>query len=128
MRRSIRSALREAAKKNAPALVYAAGHDHSLQVFRPGPEEAYMLVSGLGSKSRASAVGAAASTLFAHSNTEHAGFMQLDFLSNGQVRLAVIETDAQAPDGGKEVFSMGMKEPGSSRIGRRMGGADQRGS
>ncbi|HYB98839.1 MAG TPA: hypothetical protein VEC57_06845 [Candidatus Limnocylindrales bacterium] len=112
LRAYLRLAMAEAEKKGAPALVYAAGHDHSLQVFRTHPGPHYALVSGLGARSRASAVGAANHTLFAHSSPDSPGFMQLDFLKDGTVRLSVIEvTGHEITEGtetvtGDEVFSM----------------------
>lgn len=68
-----------------PLLIYAAGHDHSLQVLR-GLITDYLLVSGAGSK--LSRVGDGDNTLFAHQN---AGFMVVDFLENGKVLLRVVE-------------------------------------
>ncbi len=73
-----------------PPLVYAAGHDHGLQVLcgRPG-EPVYQLVSGLGSAVKAMPVGHTSRTLFAHSAP---GFMAIDLLRDGSVLLRVIET------------------------------------
>ncbi len=68
-----------------PLLIYAAGHDHSLQVLK-GRTTDYLLVSGAGSK--LSRVGDGDNTLFAH---EHTGFMVIDFLENGKVVLRVVE-------------------------------------
>ncbi len=103
MRRMLEHAFDDAARRKAAPLVYAAGHDHSLQVFeaRKGPR--YTLVSGMGS--RASAVGSNARTLFAHSNPFNPGFMEIDFLTDGSARLAVIEHDADKGPDGVEVFS-----------------------
>jgi len=107
----LRKTLDDAENENAPALVYAAGHDHSLQVFRTHPGPHYALVSGLGAKSRASGVGIANNTLFAHSNPLNPGFMQLDFLKDGTVRLGIIEVTAEQTTesaeyvAGDEVFS-----------------------
>lgn len=106
LRRTLRAAMAEAEQDNAPVLAYAAGHDHSLQVFKAAFGPRYTLVSGLGSSSRSSEVGATNNTLFAHSNPLHPGFMQMDFLRNGHVRLAVLEADANRKGGGGEVFSM----------------------
>ena len=61
------------------------------QIFGSEGPTPYVLVSGLGSKGRASEVGSNSHTLFAHSDGNHPGFMQLDFLRDGQVRFAVIE-------------------------------------
>jgi len=110
MRDALTHAMTQAARRHAAPLVYAAGHDHSLQVFesRQGPR--YTLVSGLGSQSRASDVGSSGRTLFAHANPFHPGFMQIDFLVDGSVRLGVLEWSADDPQG-REVFSMFLADP-----------------
>ncbi|MFN2426033.1 MAG: metallophosphoesterase [Candidatus Binatia bacterium] len=115
LRRTLRSAMAEAELQSAPALAYAAGHDHSLQVFRSGYGPRHALVSGLGSASRSSVVGATENTLFAHSHPKHAGFMQVDFLRNGHVRLSVIEVDEAREGGGGEVFSMMLADADTPR-------------
>lgn len=91
MRSALLTTLREAADRGAAPLAYAAGHDHGLQMFAPPSGPPFMLVSGLGSKGRASPVGHDDETLFAHSDGAHPGFMQIDFLRDGRVRFAVIE-------------------------------------
>ena len=70
-------------------LIYAAGHDHSLQVLK-GRTANYLLVSGAGSNDKISKVRAENNTLFAHENT---GFMVVDFLENNDVLLRVVEPD-----------------------------------
>jgi hypothetical protein len=112
MRNALMHSMEQAADKQAAPLAYAGGHDHSLQVFesRHGPE--YSLVSGLGCHSRASDVGDNSHTLFAHANPFNPGFMQIDFLKNGAVRLAVIEWSKEQPNG-TEVYSTFLAEPGS---------------
>lgn len=72
-------------------LVYAAGHDHNLQVLEGGRASAYQLVSGLGSAKKATAVTHAGDTLFAHL---HPGFMAVDLLEDGRVLLRVVEPGA----------------------------------
>ena len=67
-------------------LVYASGHDHSLEVMQGGPGAEYLLVSGSGSK--VTGVSHGDNTLFAHS---HKGFMVLDFVDDGRVLLRVVE-------------------------------------
>jgi hypothetical protein len=66
-------------------LVYAAGHDHSLQVLEGGEVADYVVVSGSGAK--VTPVGDAEDTLFAHM---HRGFFVLDFTDKG-VYLRVVE-------------------------------------
>jgi len=71
-----------------PPLIYAAGHDHNLQVLQGGSSVEYILVSGAGSQSEITNVGHGDNTLFAHL---HTGFMAVDFLEDGRVLLQVIE-------------------------------------
>ena len=68
-------------------LIYAAGHDHSLQVLE-GRNTNYFLVSGAASSKKISEVSAGDNTLFAHAYT---GFMVVDFLENTNVLLRVVE-------------------------------------
>ena len=91
MREEVITAMLEAADRDAAPLAYAAGHDHGLQVFRSDIGPPFVLVSGFGSRGRASEVGSDSRTLFAHANADHPGFMQIDFLRDGSARLAVIE-------------------------------------
>src|SRR5690606_14955697 len=90
-------------QEKAP-LLFAAGHDHSLPIFeeRFGPD--YSRVSGLGSSVKASAVGRSASALFAHSDDDQPGFMEVDFAVDGRTRLAVFLWDpiSEQP---REVFA-----------------------
>ena len=112
MRRMLEHALKEAASRKAAPLVFAAGHDHSLQIFegRNGPR--FTLVSGMGS--RASEVGSNRRTLFAHTSPFHMGFMEIEFLTDGSARLGVWESDTKKPDG-EEVFSMPLAERAARR-------------
>jgi len=68
-------------------LLYAAGHDHSLQVIEGGQVAGCLLVSALG-RDMGSALGHGDDTLFAHL---HPGFMVVDFLKGGEVLLRVVE-------------------------------------
>lgn len=70
-----------------PFLIYASGHDHSLQVLK-GHNANYLLVSGAASCEKVSEVTHGTNTLFAH---EHTGFMIVDFLVNGEILLHVVE-------------------------------------
>jgi hypothetical protein len=116
LRQMLRDAMDEAEKRGAPALAYAGGHDHSLQVFKTPRGPRYTLVSGLGSSSRASEVGRTHNTLFAHANSNHTGFMQIDFLKNGQVRLSVVEADGTPQAGVMEPFSMMLVDANTLRM------------
>lgn len=92
MRAEVMQPMIEAERHGAAPLAYAAGHDHDLQVFASPAGPPFLLVSGLGSSAKASPVGSNRRTLFAHSNSQRPGFMQVDFLEDKRVRLAVIES------------------------------------
>jgi hypothetical protein len=70
-------------------LLYAAGHEHSLQVLK-GESVDYVLVSGAGSSSRLTAVGNGPDTLFAH---EHSGFIAVDVTATA-LQVRVVQPDA----------------------------------
>ncbi len=83
--------LKEAFATRKP-LIYAAGHDHSLQILEDGEAVGYTLVSGAGSKSKLSSVRHGDNTLFAHL---HEGFMSVDFLKDGSIWIYVVEPGEQ---------------------------------
>ena len=99
MRSRLVDAMEEVADEGAAPLVYAAGHEHSLQVFEGERGPRYTVVSGLGSHEKALPVGRAWNSLFAHSSSETPGFVTLDVLRDGRVRLGVVEATADAPEG-----------------------------
>jgi hypothetical protein len=87
----------------APPLVYAAGHDHNLQVIEGRGDAGTLVVSGAASPGNVTTVTAIARTLYAHA---HAGFLVLDFygdadfgdaLAGDRVLLRVIETGRTRP-------------------------------
>ncbi|MFQ5628079.1 MAG: metallophosphoesterase [bacterium] len=80
--------LTDAISKSNKPVIYAAGHDHALQVLQGDGKTGFILISGLGSEAKASKVGHGDDTLFAHVQP---GFMELDFLKNGNVYLRVFE-------------------------------------
>ena len=71
-----------------PPLAWAGGHDHSLQILSGRRGVPYVLVSGAGSVARPDAVGRGDDTLAA---SPHPGFVRLDALRDGRVRLEVVE-------------------------------------
>ena len=73
--------------KKTSLLIYASGHEHSLQVLK-GHVTDYLLVSGLASSEKATEVSHGDNTLFAH---QHTGFMAIDYLTDSRVLLRVIE-------------------------------------
>ena len=97
--RRMRAAIESAFDAHQP-LVYASGHDHGLQVLT-GSSARYFLVSGAGIYKHESPVKWLDSTRFAASD---GGYMRLDALADGRVRLGVIEVDKAG--NGSERFSM----------------------
>jgi len=77
-----------------PPLVYASGHDHSLQILDGNPFAGLLLVSGGGSSHKLTPVGSGTDTIFADSQP---GFMALEFLDNGEVDVHVIEAGSTRP-------------------------------
>ena len=74
-----------------PPLIYAAGHEHNLQVFRRAPAR-YQVVRGAGIYGPTTAVRAITGTRYARRTS---GFQRVTFLKDGRVRLAVLVVDAQ---------------------------------
>lgn len=103
-RAALTEAMERASARGAATLAYASGHDHSLQVFRSERGPRWSLVSGLGSRHKASGVSHGRTTVFAHSNPATPGFMEIDFFVNGAVRLGVVEW-SPATESGVEVYS-----------------------
>jgi hypothetical protein len=93
--------LKRALSSGKKPVVFASGHDHSLQVLDRNVAADYLLVSGLGSSFHGSTVTDGNDTVFAH--LRH-GFMQVDFLKNGRVLLRIIEPNGQRKQG-EIVFS-----------------------
>lgn len=93
MRDSIAAAIEE-----ARPLVFAAGHDHSLQVLK-GAETEYMLVSGAGSYAKSGCAVRLRESYFVAQR--RSGFMRLDVLRDQGVRLQVYTFD-YAGNGGLE--------------------------
>jgi hypothetical protein len=102
--RCMRSVLSETLAKSPP-LVYAAGHDHDLQILDAGNVAGVFLVSGAGSYSKTlwdippirRRVRHGPETRFAH--TRAAGFIILDVLENGQAELGVVTAQGRSAEG-----------------------------
>jgi hypothetical protein len=90
MRVKIEKAIDTAHEKNRAPLIYAAGHDHSMQIIK-GRKGTFHLVSGAGSALGATRVGKGEGTLFSHTNKKTGGFIAVDYLQSGEIRFAVIE-------------------------------------
>jgi hypothetical protein len=84
----MREALEGAMLRPRP-LVWASGHDHNLQVLA-GRTAKNLLVSGAGIFGHSSRVVQLSGTRFA---SAAAGYMRLDMLKDGRVRLGVSEVD-----------------------------------
>lgn len=87
----------ESAFLASPPLVYAAGHDHSLQVLRGGRSVRYLLVSGAGSASK---VSCAVRLRESHYTSPHRnGFMRLDIMRERGVLLRVFRYTSSGTGG-----------------------------
>lgn len=86
--RALRRSLREAFAP-APPLVYAAGHDHSLQVLGEG-EAPYVVVSGAGNRETLSFVVERDDTLVAR---RASGYVRVEALADGRVRIVVVAVE-----------------------------------
>lgn len=88
--------VKDALERHRP-LVYAAGHDHNLQLFE-ADENAWMhVVSGAGSAGKVERVTAVPGTIFAHAVS---GFVVLDFVSRdgiGDPVVRVVRTGRETP-------------------------------
>jgi len=98
----------EAAFSGAPPLVFAAGHDHSLQVLRGGKNVDYILVSGAGSTSKGSC--AVRLRESEYTSPHRAGFMRLDIMRDRGVLLRVYR---YTPSGGGGLSWSSWLEPRS---------------
>lgn len=75
----------------SPPLVFAAGHEHNLQVLRRSPAR-YLVVSGGGIYGHTTPVRAITGTRYVR---RASGYVRLTFTVNGRVRLGVIVVDAE---------------------------------
>lgn len=87
--RHMREAL-ENAFAERPPLVYAAGHDHNLQLLR-GVGARYTIVSGTGFFRRAGRLRRLEHTIYAKRDN---GFIRLSFLSDGEIQMVAYVVDA----------------------------------
>jgi hypothetical protein len=87
-----------------PPLIYAAGHDHSLQVIR-GRNSKYALVSGAGSIGKGECAARLRQSLYVGQATS--GFMRLDFVAGDSVLLRVYRYDSHVHG---EVYSRWLRD------------------
>jgi len=88
--------VKDALEKHRP-LVYAAGHDHNLQLFEADETALMHVVSGSGSAGKVERVTAVPGTIFAHAVS---GFVVLDFVIRngiGTPVVRVVRTDRETP-------------------------------
>ena len=88
-----------------PPEVYAAGHDHNLQILAGNGYAGVEVISGAGAKGRVSAVTHLPSTLFAHAAM---GFVVVDFGRRGEADVAVLRVLEAAAS--EPVFEMDLPE------------------
>ncbi len=89
LNRAMRDSI-ESAFTAQPPLVFAAGHDHNLQVLKGSPAVRFLLVSGAGSQSKvACAVRLRESYYVAH---HRSGFMRVDIMRGKGVLLRVFQS------------------------------------
>lgn len=74
-----------------PPNVYAAGHEHNLQVFRRGPAH-YLVVSGAGIYGHTTRTRAITGVRYIR---EASGYHRIHFLADGRARLSVVVVDAE---------------------------------
>lgn len=94
-------------------LVYAAGHEHSLQVFgrRPLMPARNQIVSGGGIYGHTTPTRRITGIRYIR---QASGFQRLTFLADGRVRLSVVVVDAKG--GAHEDFSMWLDDPRVKRL------------
>ena len=100
--RRMRAALDSGFAGAAP-LIYAAGHDHALQVIG-GTSARYELLSGAGTFGHLDRITSLDSTRFAK---RASGFMRVEFLRDGRARLGVTVVDRGGH--GREEFALWLK-------------------
>ncbi|QQS37549.1 MAG: metallophosphoesterase [Ignavibacteriales bacterium] len=93
---NLKTKLEKVFTKYPSSLIYVTGHEHSLQVLNGISDNLY-LVSGYGTSDHREGLMTGDKTLFAAS---YPGFMQLDFLKSGKIRLDVFSPTMS--DGGPE--------------------------
>jgi hypothetical protein len=99
MRDSLNSAL-----ASRPPLIFAAGHDHSLQVML-GRTSRYVLVSGAGSRDKGECAARLRQSLYVGQATS--GFMRLDFVTGDSALLRVYRYDDHVQG---QVYSRWLRE------------------
>lgn len=94
--RSMRDSL-ESAFLAKPPLVYAAGHDHNLQVMKGTPSVQYLLVSGAGAEAKAECAVYLRESYYV--SQHRSGFMRIDILKGKGVLLNVFDYSGRGTRG-----------------------------
>lgn len=97
MRTKVQGAIQTAHGNAKTPIIFAAGHDHSLQIINDR-EGVFHLVSGAGSGGKGTRVGQGEGTLFSHANRKSGGFIAVDYLQSGEIRFAVIEPSSNGQE------------------------------
>lgn len=96
LNRTMRDSL-EAAFKVKPPLLYAAGHDHNLQVMKGAPNVQYLAVSGAGSEDKAACAVYLRESYYV--SQHRSGFMRVDILKDKGVLLSVFDFSSRGVPG-----------------------------
>ncbi|HEX7239870.1 MAG TPA: metallophosphoesterase [Longimicrobiaceae bacterium] len=109
--RTLIARMREAFAENPP-LVYAAGHEHNIQVLRRDPAR-YLVVSGGGIYGHTTATRAITGSQYVR---RASGYVRLSVLKDRRVRLAVMVVDAKG--NATEDFSMWLQRVAGAPVDR----------
>ncbi len=106
MRRNLGQVFREVVNDGDAPLIYAAGHDHNIQILEDeeNGKKIFHLVSGNGSWWKASPVSHDSRTNFSFSNKATGAFILVDYLQSGKIRFVVLQ-----PPGPGEVCQVKME-------------------
>lgn len=94
MRETLAGVLAQTAAEGNGPLVYAAGHDHGLQLMHDDQTGIFHLISGQGSRYQVMHVTHGDDTVFSHAQADRPGFMEIDVLQDQRVQLTVHEVNA----------------------------------
>lgn len=96
LNRTMRDSL-ESAFKAKPPLLYAAGHDHNLQVMKGAPNVQYLAVTGAGSEDKAACAVYLRESYYV--SQHRSGFMRVDILKDKGVMLSVFDFSSRGVPG-----------------------------
>ena len=96
LNRTMRDSLESAFKAKQP-IMYAAGHDHTLQVMKGAPNAQYLVVSGAGSEDKAACAVYMRESYYV--SQHRTGFMRVDILRDKGVLLSVFDYTSDGTPG-----------------------------